>query len=113
MNNIKQIDIKSNSKKMQRLADREIKRIKAIKLSKDKKKAKDNSTQKNEQELFTVCYENEIHFEQYSPYHYRLFYDGNILDVWPVSKKFWQPGMGNSRVYSKPNELLQFLIKNL
>lgn len=62
-------------------------------------------TKEREQELFVFCYENEITFDQYSPYHYRLFNKGKILDVWCVSKKYWNATMSRSEVYNKVSEI--------
>ena len=74
-----------------------------------KRKNKKSIKETNEQELFLFCYRNEVHFDQYNEYHYRLFFNGNILDVWPISKKFWNARMGRSRVYKTPEDLREFL----
>jgi len=64
----------------------------------------------NERALFKFCYENEIHFDQYNMYHYRLFYKGNILDVWPVSRKYWNNKMSCSRVYKKVSDIKPYIL---
>ena len=64
---------------------------------------------KREDELLDFCNGGSIHWDQYNKYHFRLFYKGNILDVWPTSKKYWNSKMSKSRVYSSVEELGNFL----
>lgn len=73
------------------------------------KKNKKLILENKEQELFIFCYENEVHFEQYNQYHYRLFKKGNIVDVWPATQKYWNSKMRGSRVYKTPAEIGTFL----
>jgi hypothetical protein len=78
------------------------------KLNKDAAKAAKKLTKakqlyNSEQELILMCY------EQYSKYHFRIFKDGNIVDVWPTSKKYWGPKMGSSIVYKHPSEVLKVI----
>ena len=73
-------------------------------------KRKNKSKNKEESALFKFCYEHEeeIHWEQYSEYHYRLFSrHGEIVDVWPISGKYWNARMSKSKVYINIDELLE------
>ena len=75
----------------------------------NKKQKKEKLLKIREQELFTFCYENEIRFEQYEKYHYRLFLNNKCVDVWPISKKFYNNKMCSSKTYSSPNEIIVYL----
>lgn len=76
------------------------------------KQIKQSNKHKSEQELIKWCYQNEdkIKFEQYNEYHFRLFSkSGEILDLWPISKKFWNHTMSKSREYKNINDIKKYL----
>ncbi len=78
-----------------------------------KRKVNPEILHKLEQELLTWCYEHEeeITFSQYNKYHFRLFSKtGKILDVWPISKTYWNSKMSESRTYQTPNDFKRYLL---
>lgn len=64
----------------------------------------------NETEFQTFCYENELEYDQLSPWHFKVVGIQNTVDVWPISKKYYHPSMGKSKVYDKPKEM-KYLLK--
>lgn len=77
---------------------------------KRKKGVSDEERIKREQELFAFVYEHEeeLRIEQYEKYHFRVFNKaGKFVDVWPVSRKMWAIWLTRSRIYIKPEEILQ------
>ena len=67
--------------------------------------------EKREKELYEFYYqhEDELKITQYDKYHFRLWYKGNMLDVWPVSLTCYNQYMGKSKHYDNAHELMRYL----
>jgi hypothetical protein len=63
--------------------------------------------QKRETELYILFYQDEdnIHIHQFSKYHFRIFYKGDHIDAWPVSKKYYASWFSGSKIYKSVQEI--------
>ena len=81
-------------------------------MAKKRKISNKEFQEEREKEFWNFYYENEdkdIHVEQYNEYHFRLFCKGDIVDVWPISKKYYTSTMSGSKVYDTPDDFGVFL----
>jgi len=82
-------------------------------MARKRKESNKHLQEEREKEFWLFVYQNEdqgIHCEQYNEYHYRLFCKGDIVDIWPISKKFYSRTMSASEVYETPDDIGDFLI---
>ncbi len=81
-------------------------------MARKRKESNKHLQEEREQELWNFVYRNEeqgIHVEQYNEYHFRLFCKGDIVDVWPISKKYYCKTMSKSFEYESPDDIGDFL----
>lgn len=73
-----------------------------------KKTLPEKELRKREAELYKLHYENEdtVKIEQYQKYHFRVFYKGDCVDVWPVSRKYYAKWFTGSKTYQSVKEIL-------
>lgn len=84
-------------------------KIRSLKTMSKKKTISEKELTKREDELYRLHYDNEdeIKIEQYQKYHFRVFYKGDCIDVWPVSRKYYAKWFSQSKNYKSVQEIIK------